>query len=139
MRRISKKTADRETEARPFREQLKLEIGHCEICHHNPKEVQPGQVAWALHVHEIARGAHRLKALDKRFAVLVLCYPCHIDGVHGIGYWPEARQLAALMKSRDHDYNLIAYNRLINPDAPRRVTQTEVDVWLAQIELPRRR
>ncbi len=131
MQRISKKTAAREAEYREFREQLKREVGHCEICGHDPERVEPGQIAWALHEHHIARGLHRQKAQGKRFAVLVLCYVCHIARIHGKVRmpnedWPEARQLAALKWSRPQDYDLEAYNRLIGW-GPDRITEEEVD------------
>lgn len=133
MRPVSKKTAARVAECREFREQLKRDTGHCEICGYDSELVTWGEIVWTLDVHEIARGAFRDKAMDKPYAVLVVCRRCHVvDGLPDPAEWPEARQLACLMASRLQDYDLVAYNRLVNPDAPRRITQTEVDAWLAR-------
>jgi len=41
--------------------------------------------------------------------------------------WPESRQLAILRQKAPEDYDLIAYNRLVNENAPDRITQEEVD------------
>jgi len=129
MRRESKKTAARRRACKPFRETLKHEVGRCEICGHDPNRVRPGWVSWVLHVHEIARGSHRQKALDKPFAVLVVCYRCHSERLDSRAEWPEARQLAALKVSRPQDYDLPAFNTLVGY-GPRRVTQADVDAWL---------
>ena len=126
MRRISKKTAVRIAEATEFRRALVSEVQHCEICGHAPGRVGPGRVAWALHVHEIARGKHRNKALDKRFAVLVVCFRCHMEQLDSREQWPEARQLAVLKRSRPADYNLEAYNELVGHGSER---ITEADVF----------
>jgi len=37
------------------------------------------------------------------------------------------------MKSRPRDYDLVAYNLLKVPNAPKRITQDEVDAWLARM------
>ena len=128
MRPQSKKAAARYTEAKPFRDQLLREVGRCEICGHNPKRVRSGRIAWALCVHEIAQGVHRQKALDKGFAVLVLCYRCHMLRVHANEPWPEARQLAALKRSRPRDYDLEAYNALVGR-GPDGISEAEVREW----------
>ena len=127
MRRASKKTAARIAECADFRAQLKREVGHCELCGHDPHWVRPGSIAWALHTHEIARGPNRQKALDKRFALLVLCYRCHMERIHGNEEWPESRQLAVLKRSRPSDYDLAAYNTLVGR-GPNRITETEEEV-----------
>jgi len=44
--------------------------------------------------------------------------------------WPEARQLAVLRAKSLGDYDLVAYNNLVNPRAPSRITQAEVDQWM---------
>lgn len=128
MRRMSKKTAARFAECKPFRSALVAETGHCEICGHGLSRVKRGDVAWQMMEHHIARGIHREKALGKRYAVLVLCYRCHIERVHGNEYWPEARQLGALRRSRPQDYDLPAYNALIGW-GPNRITEEDVDQW----------
>jgi len=107
------------------------EIKHCELCLHG--RAKPGQVQWALHEHQIIRGPLRKKSTGKRFATIVLCYWCHMERIHGNEDWPEARQLACLMKSRPRDYDLVAYNLLKVPNAPKRITQDEVDAWLARM------
>jgi len=131
MRRVSKKTAARIAECREFRAELVREVGHCELCGHDPSLVnrlRQGRIAWALHVHEIARGPHRMKALDKRFALLVVCYLCHEYRLSSRAELPEARQLAALLTSRPHDFDLPAFNALVGY-GPRRITEEEVDAW----------
>ena len=87
--------------------------------------------------HEIANGPLRQKALDKRYAVLVVCrYPyfrtqrdCH----RLVQNEPEAKQLARLWLSRPDDYDLVAYLELTRPNAPLRIEQWEVDRWVTVI------
>jgi hypothetical protein len=40
--------------------------------------------------------------------------------------WPQSRQLAILLKSRPNDFDLTAFNNLVNPNAPNRITIDEV-------------
>lgn len=117
LRRISAKRLAREEAARPVRDALLAEIRRCEVCG------KPTTL-----VHEIARGAHRQAALDKRFAVLVLCQPCH-DRIHNELGWPVARQLAILAQRRARDYDLAAFNALVGP-GPKRTTEEAVTRWL---------
>ncbi len=133
MRRVSEKTAARVAACQVFRELLVQEVGCCEICGHDPLTIRPGNIRWNLYCHEIARGADRLKALDKRFAILVVCHHCHMEWLDDAKEWPEAHQLASLKKSRPEDYDLTAYLRLKNPNAPAAITQDEVDAWLAKM------
>jgi hypothetical protein len=123
MRRISKKTA-----ARKFREQLKREVGHCELCRYDPSGMKYGEPLRAMHQHEIARGPFRDKARDKRYAVLWLCCSCHQLRIHGNEDWPQSRQLAVLKKSRPKDYDLDAFNALIGW-GPDRITAADVAAW----------
>jgi hypothetical protein len=125
MRRTSKKTAARQRQCKALRKELIAEVGRCEICGHDPQRQLCGSVQWDLCVHEIARGAHRQKALDKRYAVLVLCWACHTMRIHGTEHWPEARQLAVLKRSRPDDYDLAAYNALIGY-GQNRITEDDV-------------
>lgn len=81
-----------------------------------------------LCVHEIARGKNRSKAIDKPYATLVLCGRCH-RAVEDQATWPESRQLAVLKRRSPEDYDLAAYNELVNPRAPRRITPEEVEQW----------
>tara|TARA_Y100000361_G_scaffold142900_1_gene149385 strand:+ start:635 stop:1186 length:552 start_codon:yes stop_codon:yes gene_type:complete len=109
------------------------EVGKCENCGRSPghrKGVMP-QLA-QLCVHEIANGANRLRALDKRWATLVLCYQCNGGPFNWKGDWPEARQLALLLWRRPQDFDLKAYNYLINPNAPRRIEREDIEMYLEQ-------
>ena len=118
MRRVSPKRAKRNREAKPVRDQLLREVDRCDIC----GDARP------LCEHEIARGADRDKALDKRYAMLVLCWRCHNLRVHGNEDWPEARQLAALKRARRGDHDLAAYHKLVGY-GPNRLTEEEVSRW----------
>lgn len=118
----SQKRRKREAEARPFREALIKRVGECEGC-------ECSQIS-KLCVHEIARGPHRQKALDKPYAVLVLCSACNLGPFNDKREWPEARQLAQLAKSRPLDFDLAAYLQLTSPKAPRRITIEEVLDWM---------
>jgi len=112
MRRISAKTRKRIEECRPFREQFKAEVGRCEVCGKR----------WGLQIHEIARGSSRSAALDKRYAILVLCFECHLE----VDGWPRAKQLAVLKRSRPADLDLEAFNVLCGND-PGHITMEDVD------------
>lgn len=127
MRRQSAKFRARKREAKPFRDALKARVGRCEVCFHDPRRVRSGFIAWNLSVHEIANGANRQKALDKAYAVLVVCPLCH-EKLGGKGEYPESRQLAMLRRSRPGDYDLAAYNRLVCR-AETYITTEDVDAW----------
>jgi excisionase family DNA binding protein len=127
MKRQSDKFKKRFKEAKPIRDALIASVGECENCGRSPGHTR-GQ--WSrlsqLCVHEIANGPHRQKALDKRFATLVLCWGCNGGAFEDKSIWPESRQLALLLQSRPHDFDLESYNFLINPRAPRRIEKHEV-------------
>jgi len=127
LRYESKKTTDRKAECQDFRAALVAEVGHCEMCGHDPRKTRPGMIAWELCCHEIANGANRQKCLDKRFGLLVLCWPCNSEEATNKAIWPEARQLALLKRSRPKDYNLPMYMREFHPRAPFAITEEEVD------------
>lgn len=76
--------------------------------------------------HEIACGPHRQKALDKPFALLVLCWLCNGYVVTDKKTWPEARQIGVLREKRPNDYDLKAYNALVGY-GPDRITEDDVD------------
>jgi hypothetical protein len=133
MRRVSKKTAARVAECRDVRDQLRQSIGQCELCGHSPNRASTGSLSWRLDLHEISRGVNRQKSLDKPYALLLVCYPCHMLRIHGNEDWPEARQLAALKRSRPQDHDLAAYNLLIGR-GPKRITEDEVAVWANDTE-----
>lgn len=120
MRNLSEKRRKRNLEAKPVRDTLR-EIGKCEIC---------GKTTGKLDVHEICRGVHREAALDKPFALLLVCRRCHEDKLGSASEWPEARQLAALAKSRPSQFNLQAYLELTSPRAMRRIEINEVLEWM---------
>lgn len=113
MKRVSEKTATREAECCEFRRQLVWEVGRCEICNHEPGRAKLGQIDWRLCCHEIANGPHRQKALDKPYAILVVCWWCNSERLTDKRLWPIARQLAALKRSRLQDYNLTRFNELV--------------------------
>lgn len=115
MRKMSDRARKRYQEARPVREALRSEAGRCEIS---------GALS-PFDVHEICRGVNRSKALDKRFALLVVCRLAH-EELGSASKWPEAKQLAVLAERRLFDFDLKAYLELTNPRAPSRITLEEV-------------
>lgn len=105
----------------------------CEACGASPRRPHAGPVDISrLCVHEIARGPLREKALDKAYAVLVVCWHCN-GLMHDRTAWPEPAQLRLLRNSRPHDYDLVAYNALVNERAPNRITEDEVRIgaWIS--------
>jgi hypothetical protein len=129
MKPYTRKRAARNRECREWRRQLIRDVDRCEVCGCCP---QYRLMAWGqrivLAVHGIARGPNRHKALDKAHSVLVVCQMCHDGPFASKKEWPEARQLAALRRSRPGDYGLAAYNELVGR-GPDRITQEEVDAW----------
>ena len=125
MKRMSDKTRARFMEAKPVRDSLRESVGCCEVCD------RPFLSDWTMpfDVHEISRGVHRQKSLDKLFALLVVCRLCH-DSLGDAGQWPEARQLALLAERRLHDWDLVAYLELTSPRAPRRIEIEEVGAFM---------
>lgn len=133
MRSISPKRRSRMAEVKPIREALiaKRERGGCMNCGHSedhPHRRLPLSCS-QLCCHEIANGPLRDKALDKPYAILVLCWHCNGEEMEDSAKWPEARQLALLQAEAPEDYDLVAYNFLVNPRAPNRITQGEVDAY----------
>lgn len=126
----SKKAADRAREAKPFRDALLLRYPRCMICGSIRRNSLLGKSV--LCVHEIANGPYRQKALDKPYACLVLCVYCNEFVVTDKAVWPQSRQLARLKACLADNYDLQAFNRLINPNAPNRITEDEVNAWLEQ-------
>lgn len=117
----------REAEAKPFRDYLVAAVGECEHCGCSPTNRQGRMPALTrLAVHEIASGVHRQKALDKPYAVLVLCWQCNSGPFQNRGEWSEARQLALLAKRRPGDFDLTAYLELTSPQAMRRIEIAEI-------------
>lgn len=121
MKRMSDKTRKRFLQAKPIRDGLRESVGRCEVCDHR---YFVGSVT-PLDVHEISRGVHRQKSLDKPFALLVVCRWCH-EHLGSAKLWSEAKQLALLAERRLHDWDLEAYLELTSPRAPRRIELEEV-------------
>jgi hypothetical protein len=138
VRGISERNSKRLAEARPIRQGLleRHRDAGCWICGHGPKNPWRDKPADCsrLCVHEVACGANRQKALDQLYAVLVLCWFCNGHVVTNKGDWPEARQLAVLRRSAPENYDLVAYNALVNPRAPHRITPAEVDSFFYSTE-----
>lgn len=121
MRQVSKKRQALMREVKPIRDGLREEVGHCEIC---------GCSRGILDVHEIGRGQFRAICLGERCALLLVCRRCHEDKLSQASEYPEARQLAALAKSRPNDFSLADYLALTSPRAPMRLEIHEVLEWL---------
>lgn len=120
MKRMSDKARKRYDEARPIREALRSEVHGCEIC---------GYVG-PFDIHEVCRGVNRSKALDKRFALLVVCRRCH-EELGSASQWPQARQLAVLAECRLFDFDLKSYLELTSPRALNRITLEEVQEYMS--------
>lgn len=120
MRRMSKKAQKRYREAKPVRDQLRQDVGRCEVCY---------MFRSVLDVHEICRGPNRQKALDQRYALLLVCRLCH-EELGSAAEWPEAKQLALLANRRLYDWDLRAYLELTNPRAPKRILIEEVMAYM---------
>lgn len=131
MRQKSITRKNRELEAKPFRDNLVASVGQCEHCGCSPsnRHGRMSELA-SLAVHEIASGTHRQKALDKPYAVLVLCWQCNSGPFQNRGEWPESRQLALLAQRRPSDFDLTAYLELTSPRAMRRIEIDEVLQWM---------
>lgn len=121
MKRMSDKAKARYKEAKPIRDSLRESVGRCEVC---DRAYFTGSVT-PLDVHEISRGVHRQKSLDKLFALLVVCRWCH-DQLGDARQWSEARQLALLAERRLYDWDLEAYLMLTSPKAMKRIEIEEV-------------
>jgi|DEB0MinimDraft_10_1074344.scaffolds.fasta_scaffold256052_1 hypothetical protein len=131
MRRQSKKFQERSKQAKSTRDALIANAGSCMICGASPrKPVHSFSALNQLCCHEIAGGPLRQKFLDLPFGILVLCYYCNQYEVEDKGKWPQSRQLAVLLQKSPENYDLVAFNHAVNPNAPNRIEQYEVDKWL---------
>jgi hypothetical protein len=117
----AKRTAKRERDTWQFRFNLCAEVGRCERC---GKRFATDR----LGCHEILCGTgFRLKCLDQRCALLVLCNPCHRE----VQSWDsKPRQLARLYLSRPMDLDLLKLTQLWCR-APGAIEMAEID---AEIE-----
>lgn len=113
MRRVSLKRQRRNREAEPARRSLLERVARCEFC---------GRHNAGLANHEILRGSYRQQALDKPFAILILCDECH--DLMGGRSWAE--QLAILRRSRPADFNLRLFHELAGRHKP---SSDEVALW----------
>lgn len=116
-------------EVKEIRGRLIAKRGKCMICGHSPRmphKSKPVECS-QLCCHEIANGPNRDKALDKPYAILVLCWWCNGQVVTDKRAWPEARQLGLLRRLAPEDFDLPAFNRLVNPRAPHRITMEEIE------------
>ena len=131
LRKTSSKSRATAEAARPVREWLLARFDRCMICGHSGRFPHPGKPPECsrLSVHEIANGQNRQKSLNQPYALLVLCWYCNEAVVTDKSLWPQARQLAKLQEKNPEDYDLKAFNYLVNPRAPNRITQVEVDHW----------
>jgi hypothetical protein len=130
LRAVSLKRKASTKAARPIRLALIAKHHRCMVCGHSPQRPwrdKPRECS-RLCCHEIANGAHRQKAMDKPYAILVVCWWCNGEVVTNKREWPEARQLALLQDKAPEDYDLAAYNALVGRE-PNRVTQEDVDQW----------
>ena len=75
-------------------------------------------------LHHLIRGLRP----NERCAVLLLCWRCHTERIHGNEKWPDARQLAVLKRSRPEDFNLKKYNTLMGR-GPYRIEQKDIAKW----------
>jgi excisionase family DNA binding protein len=129
MKQWTDKRRERNDEAKVIRQAMVDNADGCEICGCSPARPNRSRLLQLsqLCVHEIANGPCRKKAQDKAYATLVVCWSCNGDLNDKSEYaWPETRQLAVLALSRPQDFDLRAYNELVNPRAPRRITLFEV-------------
>lgn len=122
MKRYSKKRQERNAEAEPVRAALR-ELP-CDRCQNRRHRRSVHEIGWA-------RGGKRAKALDQTCSLLVLCESNPATGKLGchsiVQNWKEPKELALLMLSRPGTYDLKAHLELTSPNAPRRITQDEVD------------
>jgi hypothetical protein len=128
---ISARRRRRMAEAKAVRVRLIGDAGKCEICGHGPRRPwrdKPLECS-RLCCHEIAGGPDRERFLDLPFGLLILCWWCNSEVVEDKKLWPRARQLALLKKRRPWDYDLILFNKTVNPRAPRAIEPVDVEGW----------
>ena len=120
IRSVSSKRRKRMNEVRPLRQALVEAAGRCMACRVSARDAR-------LDCHEILNGALRDKTLDEPCSLLVLCWNCNSNKMTDKAEWPVARQLALLQERDPDSYDLVRFNWLRNPNAPRFVTQNEVE------------
>lgn len=126
---VSDKRKALNLKAAGLRRRLVNEAGCCMNCGYsskNPNPALPIQCS-KLACHEIARGKYRQSFLNEPCGLLVLCSFCNCHAFDDAEKWPEERQLALLLAKRPDLYNLQRFNFVVNPRAPNRVEQADVD------------
>lgn len=135
--RRSDTNRQRAAEAKPIRQALIKEQGRCMICGVGPGNTNSLMAAQReLCCHEILNGGLRQKTLDEPCSLLVLCWNCNSNEVVAKGTWPVPKQLAVLQHRAPQHYDLVRFNWLRNPNAPKYVEQHEVDFWREQMYGP---
>ena len=120
MRFRSKKRAKIERKLEPFLDAYKAEFPGCQI---------PGCRRLGEDIHELIRGARRIKARAERSCILHLCRRCH-DEIQDL---PPVYHLAWKMLSNS-GYDLPTYIR-VRGKGPNAVEQFEVDLIVRRLKL----
>lgn len=80
----------------------------------------------ATETHEIARGVHRREALTRRCCWVRLCHQCHMQHIHGTGFWSRLDVQYALKLVKDgENYNRVELNG-VRGRAPDAIDECEV-------------
>ena len=122
-------------EAAEWRRNHRNSYGRCMICGHspeNPRKFMPPSCS-EICCHEIGNGDVRKLCLTKPFAILVLCWHCNQYEVTHKNIWPEARQLALLKIRSPEHYDREAFVSLIHPNAPRCITDEDVEQYIDEL------
>lgn len=101
LRKVSKKRAKLMRQVKPERDAYRAEFRMCQLCHRK----------LAQHVHEIASGPARQRALEVRAAWLSLCEGCH-RRMHDYSDFPVSRQCAVKFLADAECFDLDVINRL---------------------------
>lgn len=131
LKSVSDKRRQRMEEVRGFRRELIQQHKCCMVCGTSPKHPKwnPG-FQNDLCCHEILNGPLRDKVLDEPSCIIVACLKCNMGPLNCKGDWPLSRQLAVIKAVAPERYNLERVLELRNPNAPRFVTEGEVDEWI---------
>ena len=129
MRKVSEKRRRLNAAVAPWRHAMKERISRCEFC------LRPCSAEW-LTLHELARGIHRRRCLDKPFALLCVHWTVWSDShelqaCHALVHdEPIERQLARLYMVRPSEYSLEAFWELRGRRFP---DQSAVDAEIEQL------
>ena len=128
MRWRSKKAAQRAKESKPIRDSLIAAAKECMICGASPRKPKhPMTQLNQLCCHEISNGPLR----QSLWTSLTASWFCVFIAISASWDKPlaQSRQLAVLMQKSPENYDLVAFNHLVNPSI-RHDEQHEVDAWL---------